>query len=81
LLFFYAAGKHKARNFLPYTALVWPISLAISQFTVYTIDGAFYLDYLLKYPIFIYTDIVLPILILFIWHDLRDDLVEDDPTP
>jgi hypothetical protein len=72
-LFLYSAGFHNARKFLPVTALWWPISLAISQVTVYIMDGAFYLDYLIKFPIFIYTDIVLPIFVLFLWHDLRED--------
>jgi hypothetical protein len=76
-LFFYSAGYHKARKFLPYTALIWPISLVISQITVYVLDGNFYLDYLLKFPIFLYTDLVLPIFILFIWHDLRESGVEE----
>jgi hypothetical protein len=72
-LFLYASGFHRARNILPYTALVWPISLLISQATVYILDGAFYFDYLSKFPIFIYTDIVLPIFILIIWYDLREN--------
>ena len=72
-LFAYSAGKHSARKILPYTALVWPISLIISQITVYILDGSFYLGYLIKFPIFFYTDLVLPIFILIIWHDLRDD--------
>ena len=71
-LFFFSAGFHGARKWLPLTALWWPISLAISQVTVYILDGAFYLEYLINYPIFIYTDLVLPIFILFLWHDLRD---------
>jgi hypothetical protein len=77
-LFFYAAGYHKARRILPYTALVWPISLIISEFTVYILDGSFYYNYLIKYPIFIYTDIVLPIFILFIWYDLRENHNQPD---
>jgi hypothetical protein len=72
LLFLYASGVHKARNFLPITALLWPISLFISQSTSYILDGAFYLDYLINYPIFIYTDLILPMFILMIWWDLRD---------
>ena len=72
-LFLYASGFHKARHILPYTALVWPVSLLISQATVYILDGAFYFEYLFKFPIFIFTDIVLPILILLIWHDLREN--------
>lgn len=72
-LFLYSSGFHKARNILPYTALVWPVSLIISQCTVYILDGAFYLDYLVDFPVFIYTDLVLPIFIMMIWHDLRDN--------
>ena len=72
-LFLYASGFHKARHILPYTALIWPVSLLISQATVYILDGSFYFDYLFKFPIFIYTDIVLPIFILMIWHDLREN--------
>ena len=72
-LFLYASGFHRARNILPYTALVWPVSLIISQVTVYILDGSFYFEYLIKFPIFIYTDLVLPILILFLWHDLREN--------
>jgi hypothetical protein len=72
-LFLYASGFHGARKLLPYTALVWPISLAISQFTVYVLDGHFYLSYLSKFPIFFYTDLILPIFILFIWYDLREN--------
>jgi hypothetical protein len=78
-LFLYASGYHKARHILPYTALVWPVSLLISQATVYILDGAFYFEYLFKFPIFIYTDIVLPIFILLIWHDLRETVSIKEP--
>ncbi len=71
ILFIYSRGTHRAIKFLPITALVWPISLTISQFTSYIQTGYFYLEYLTKFPIFIYTDIVLPILVLIIWMDLR----------
>jgi hypothetical protein len=72
-LFLYASGYHRARNILPYTALVWPVSLIISQVTVYILDGSFYFDYLAKFPIFIYTDLVLPIFIMMLWYDLREN--------
>lgn len=75
-LFLYSSGVRQARKFLPYTALVWPISLVISQVTVYILDGSFYLDYLLKFPIFIFTDFVLPVFILMIWYDLRETAEE-----
>ena len=72
-LFLYAAGIKSARRFLPLTALWWPISLAISQVTVYILDGAFYLDYLIKFPIFVFTDLILPVFVLMLWHDLREE--------
>lgn len=71
-LFLYSSGFHRARNLLPYAALVWPVSLLISHATIYILDGTFYFEYLFKYPIFIYTDIVLPIFIMIVWYDLRD---------
>ena len=72
-LMLYSSGFHNARKVLPYTALVWPVSLIISQVTVYILDGTFYFDYLMKFPIFFYTDLILPIFILIIWHDLREE--------
>lgn len=74
LLFCYSAGLRGARRYLPITALWWPLSLLISQVTVYILDGAFYFDYLIKYPIFIFTDVVLPIFVMMLWHDLREEV-------
>ena len=71
ILFVYSRGTHSVIKLLPLTALVWPISLTISQLTSYVQTGYFYLEYLTKFPIFIYTDIVLPILVLIVWIDLR----------
>ncbi len=71
ILFIYSRGVHRVIMFLPFTALVWPISLVISQVTSYIQTGYFYLEYLTQFPIFIYTDIILPILVLIIWVDLR----------
>ena len=77
LLFCYSAGIRGARRFLPITALWWPISLLISQVTVYILDGAFYFDYLINYPIFIFTDVVLPVFVMMLWYDLREEVPLD----
>lgn len=77
LLFCYSAGMRGARRFLPVTALWWPISLLISQVTVYILDGAFYFDYLINYPIFIFTDVVLPVFVMMLWYDLREEVPLD----
>lgn len=72
VLFVFAEGLRKARNRVLVLALIYPVSLIASQITIYVQTGSPYLKYLLDFPIFIFTDIVLPILAIFIWHDLRE---------
>lgn len=72
LLFMYASGVKKARKFLPYTAILYPLSLTISQITLYIQTGSTYISYLRNFPIFIFTDLILPILILVIWQILKE---------
>ena len=76
VLYLYASGRTRARLLLPYFALIYPISLIISQVTIYARTDATYLSYLSDFPIFIFTDILLPIFILFIWHDLKESPAE-----
>jgi hypothetical protein len=71
LLMIYSFGFHKVINIVPWSGIIWPLSLLISQVTSYIQTGYFYLEYLTNFPILIFTDLVLPILILFIWLDLR----------
>jgi hypothetical protein len=60
-------GYPGARRFLPYCALLWPFSLVLSQVTGYVQTGAFYLGYLKSFPIFIFTDIILPATLVMLW--------------
>jgi hypothetical protein len=71
LLMIYSFGFHKVIKIIPWSGIIWPLSLLISQVTSYIQTGYFYLEYLTNFPILIFTDLVLPILILFIWLDLR----------
>lgn len=71
-LFAFASGVRRARHILPVFALFYPISLIISQVTSYVQTGSAYLSYLRNFPIFFLTDLILPILILFIWDDLKE---------
>ncbi len=71
-LFSYAAGNSKLIPLLPIAALLWPTSVVINQVVLYARDSTWYFDYLLNYPIFIASDILLPMLLLFMWQDLRD---------
>ncbi len=72
LLFLYASGKTKSRKFLLFFGLLYPISLVISQVTVWIRDGSPYLSYLSNFPMFIFTDILLPLLVVLLWHDLKE---------
>lgn len=74
-LFAIAAGSKKALNFLPVTALWWPASVLISQVVVFAETGESYLGYLFVYPIFILTDIAVPIFLLIKWSRIKEYLV------
>jgi hypothetical protein len=71
ILMIYSSGHHRVIKLLPWSGLLWPVSLVISQVTSYVQTGYFYFEYLTNFPVFIYTDIVLPVLITFIWIDLK----------
>ncbi len=71
VLMVYSFGDHGAIRLLPLTALIWPSSLVIAQVTSYVQTGYFYFEYLSNFPILIYTDIILPLLIMIIWFDLK----------
>jgi hypothetical protein len=71
LLLLYSAGSTKIGRFLPFCALLWPVSLIVSQVTRYVQSGAFYLGYLRSFPIFIFTDILLPIILMTVWIAIR----------
>jgi hypothetical protein len=75
LLFLYAAGFRRARLVLPFVALLYPISLIVSQLTIYNRTGETYISYLWNFPVFIFTDLLLPIFILFIAHDLKEQKI------
>jgi hypothetical protein len=77
LLFLYAAGYRRARLLLPLAALIYPVSLIASQLTILNRTGETYISYLWNFPVFIFTDLLLPIFILFIAHDLKDHKVEE----
>jgi hypothetical protein len=72
LLFLYASGKTNFRKYLLFFALIYPLSLVTSQITVWIRDGSPYLSYLVNFPIFIFTDLLLPIMLIFLWHDLKE---------
>lgn len=72
VLFIFAEGLRKARNLVLILGLIYPVSLITSQVTIYIRTGSPYLNYLVDFPIFVFTDIILPILVIFIWNDLKE---------
>ncbi len=61
-----ALGKSKAVHLLPWLALAWPVSLIINHLALLIQTHKLFLGYLGVYPIFIVTDIALPILYVLI---------------
>ncbi len=61
-----ALGKSKATELLVWFALAWPVSLIINHLALLIQTHKLFLGYLGVYPIFIVTDIALPILYVLI---------------
>lgn len=61
LLLMFGARVYRAIDYLPYAAAAWPISILFSQLTVILETGTGYWSYLIDYPIFVATDILIPI--------------------
>lgn len=60
--------------------MLWPASIVINQITLFVMDGVWYSGYLIQYPIFILTDILMPIFLIFIWQFLRERPSHQDST-
>ena len=71
LLLLYSSGLTRIGRFLPFSALLWPASLILSQVTRYVQTGAFYLSYFKSFPIFIFTDILMPLILMSVWVAIR----------
>ena len=67
----YGSGNSSLIKFLPYIALIWPVSLIASHITLFLQKGTWYTGYLIQYPVFVLTDILLPIFLIYLWDVLR----------
>ncbi|MFM1957995.1 MAG: hypothetical protein RI929_358 [Actinomycetota bacterium] len=72
VLFMYAAGNSRGLKLLPIVATLWPFSVVVNQILLYIRDQTWYFDYLINYPIFIATDILLPVLLFVLWRELHE---------
>jgi hypothetical protein len=71
LLTLNALGKHRAIDFLSWAALAWPVSLILNHSALLIESRKLFIGYLAVYPIFIITDIALPIMYLLIARFLK----------
>lgn len=58
----FARGKVNALRYLPYVALAWPAALIVNHISLVIQTHKLYTGYLFVYPIFLITDIALPLL-------------------
>lgn len=83
----YALGKTSWIRALPIAATVWPLGIIMNQVTLYVLDGVWYTGYLIQYPVFIATDILMPLFLIFVWEVLRkrapshDEISVIEPPP
>lgn len=57
-------------KWLPVTALWWPISIFLAQLTAFMETGQSFISYLNSYPIFVVTDIAIPLFVLWIRYEV-----------
>lgn len=65
-----ALGRRHAIDALPFIALPWPIMLVINHLHLAISTGKAYLEYLVNFPVFIITDVLIPALLLILWLEL-----------
>lgn len=71
ILIRYGSGSSSLIKYLPLVAIWWPLSLIASHITLFLQKGTWYTGYLIQYPIFVLTDIILPLFLIYLWDVLR----------
>ena len=66
-----ALGKPRAVRVLPWVALAWPVALIINHLALLIQTHKLFLGYLLVYPVFMITDILLPVVYVAIFFHLK----------
>jgi hypothetical protein len=65
-----ALGRRHAIDAVPFVALPWPVMLVINHLHLAITTGHAYLEYLINFPVFIITDIVIPAILIVLWLEL-----------
>lgn len=71
VLFQFGSGSYRVIGVLPYAVAIWPVSIFLSQIVNIATTGQSYLSYLIETPLFIATDLVIPIALFSLWLRLR----------
>ena len=71
-----ARGSRNSLRLMPYLVLLWPVSILIAQITVFAETDQAYIDYLFNYPVFVITDIALPIFLMIKWNNVRRSILK-----
>ncbi len=71
VLFQFGAGRYRVIAALPYVVAIWPLSIAVAQIERVLTTGQNYLSYLIETPLFLATDLIIPLALLSLWLRLR----------
>jgi hypothetical protein len=71
VLFQFGAGKYRTIAALPYVVAVWPVSILVAQIERIVTTGQSYLSYLIDTPLFLATDLIIPLALISLWLRLR----------
>ena len=66
-----ATGRDGGLRLLPIVALAWPVLLIVNHVSLAIVEQHWYIGYLVQYPIFVATEILLPVLLIAVWIELR----------
>ncbi|MDE2592099.1 MAG: hypothetical protein KGL41_04525 [Actinomycetales bacterium] len=68
---YFAVGHRWPLKVMPFATLLWPALLLVNHISLAIFEGNWYFGYLLDYPIFFMTDILMPAFLFAIWLELR----------
>ena len=71
VLFQFGAGKYRTIAAMPYVVAVWPLSILVAQIERIVTTGQSYLSYLIDTPLFLATDLIIPLALISLWLRLR----------
>lgn len=66
----FRAGDDYVLRYLPIAALAWPVSVLVIHLTLKYQVGEWYFDYLRNYPAFLVTDLLAPVVYVWVWRRL-----------